>query len=232
MEPLVTASPAAVQAKPKAFRFFTSLVLQESTGLRASTLGTLAKLLRTVPDSSIYHHTHYFLLQHHYLTPEPANDFAYWVTEVFGEEPLGELLASIDIMEHSSLQSLREAVATTIEGYLKQNPPVRLKFVSEGQEFFFLKSVHVVMPTPHSATNLAEFAEVLEQVSINSLYHHIFDARLRIGQPTNDFALWISQELKLPQLGDSVSKLDPYMHTLETLRSILLSLVRQQLVSG
>ncbi len=214
---------------PQAFRFFTSLVLQESTGLRASTLPVLVKLLREVPDSCIYYHTHYFLLQHHYLTPEPTNDFAYWVAEVLGEGALGELLASIDVMEHASLQSLREVVAGTIEQYLQQNPGARLKFVSAGEEFFFLKSVHVIMPTSYTASTLADFAQVLEHISVRALYFHIFDARLRIGQPTNDFARWFTEQLGLKRLGENVSCLDPYAHTLETLRGILLSLIREEL---
>jgi hypothetical protein len=223
----VTGSAPATAAQP--FKFQTSLVLQESTGLRASTLGTLARLLRSVPDSSIYYHTHYFVLQHHYLTPEPTNDFAYWVAQVLGEEPLGELLASIDILEHASLQSLRDALAGTIERYLQQYRVARLKFVSEGEEFFFLKSVHVVAPTPYTASTLSEFAHALEHISIHSLYFHIFDARLRVGRSTNDFALWLSEQLGLKALGEDVSRLDPYAYSLDTLRAILLSLVRKEM---
>jgi len=223
----VTASQTA--AAPKPFRFSTSLVLQESTGLRAATLTTLAKLLRVVPDSCIYYHTHYFLLQHHYLTPEPTNDFGYWVKEVLGEEPLGELLASIDVMEHASLRSLREALASTVERYLRQHPAARIKFVPAGQEFFFIKSVHVVMPTPCTASTLAEFAAGLRHVTIGSLYFHIFDARLRLGRSMNDFTLWLTEQLGLKELGEHIAQLDPYSHNLETLRTILLSFVKQEL---
>lgn len=221
--------PQQPAVQPKPFRFYTSLVLEESTGLRAATLPMLAKLLRTVPASSIYYHTHYFLLQHHFLAPEPTNDFAYWVTEVMGEKPLGELLASIDTMEHSSLQSLREALAGTVERYLKEHPAVRVKFVSAGEEFFFLQSIHVIMPTVYSASSLEDFAQALEHVSIRSLYFHIFDARLRVGHPTNDFAIWLTEQLGLKELGDRVARLDPYAHTLEVLRAVLLSLIRREL---
>ena len=223
----VTGTPPATAQRP--FQFRTALVLQESTGLRAATLTTLAKLLRTVPDSCVYYHTHHFVLQHQYLTPEPTNDFAYWVREVFGDEPLGELLASIDIMEHASLQSLREALAGTIERYLEANAAAKLRFVSEGQEFFFIKSVHVIMPTPYLASTLADFARLLEHISVRSLYFHIFDARLRLGRTTNDFALWFAEQLGLKALAENVLHLDPYVHTLEALRDTLLSLIRQEL---
>ena len=223
----VTGSSAA--AGPAPFRFYTSLVLPESTGLRASTLPTLAKLLRTVPASSVYHHTHYFLLQHHYLRPEPANDFAYWVTEVLGEARLGEWLASIDTMAYASLEALREVLARTIETYLDECPQSRLRFVSEGEEFFFLKAVHVIIPTPDTAATLLEFAQALERVSPSSLYFHMFEARLRLGQPTNDFATWFGDQLGLKELAAQVTQLDPYAHTLETLRATLLALLRQHL---
>lgn len=216
-------------ADSKPFRFYTSLILQESTGLRAATLPMLLKLLRTVPESSIYHHTHQFLLQHHYLTPEPSNDFAYWVSEVLGEEALGERLASIDILEHATLQSLREALVGAIEAYLTDHPTARLKFVSEGEEFFFAKSRHVIMPTRYTASTLTEFAQALSRISIHSLYFHIFDARLRVGHPTNDFAIWLHEQLGLEELAADIVTLDPYAHTLETLRSILLALVRHEL---
>lgn len=223
----VASSPPPPSVKP--FHFHTSLVLQESTGLRAATLPTLLKLLRAVPDSSIYYHTHYFLLQHHYLTPGPTNDFAYWVHEVLGEVLLGEQLASIDTMEHTSLSSLREALAGTIERYLEAHPTAHVKFVSEGEEFFFMKAVHAILPTAYTASTLLEFAQALERVSVQSLYFHVFDARLRLGRPTNDFATWLTGQLGLKRLGEEVARLDPYTHTLETLRATLLALIRQQL---
>lgn len=216
-------------AVPRPFRFSTSLVLYESTGLRASTLPTLVKLLRVVPEACIYHHTHDFLLQHHYLTPEPSNDFAYWAAEVLGEKVLGERLAGIDILEHETVLSLRQAILSTVEGYLAQNPTSRLKFAAAGQEFFFVKSVHVVLPTRYTASTLAEFALALQEVSINSLYFHMFGARLRVGRLTNDFAIWLTEQLGLKDLGDRIFRLDPYGHTLEALRSILLGLVREEL---
>lgn len=215
-------------AVQKPFQFYTSLILQESTGLRAATLKTLVRLLREVPDTSIYHHTHYFLLQHHYLTNEPSNDFAYWVREILGEKPLGELLASIDILEHPTLESLREVLASTIEQYLRDVPTSGMRFVSEGGEFFFLKATHVVMPTSYHATTLAQFADCLERVSIHTLYYHIYDARLRLGRKTNDFAIWLDEQLGLDDLGRRVAEIDPYSHTLEAVRARMLAMIREE----
>ncbi len=72
------------------FRFFTRMHLKELTGLRARNLRELADVLKKAPDSVVYYHTHHFLEEHHYLTPEPANDFALWVSDALGDEVLGE----------------------------------------------------------------------------------------------------------------------------------------------
>ncbi len=60
------------------FQFYTRLQLSELTGLKASTLPELLTHIRAVPTSCIYYHTHRYLQQHQYLSPEPPNDFAYW----------------------------------------------------------------------------------------------------------------------------------------------------------
>lgn len=227
MDPVtaVTTTPQVVARRP--FRFSTSFVLEESTGLRAATLPMLADVLRRVPPACIYYHTHHFLLQHHYLTPEPTNDFAYWVGEVLGEEALGEQLANVDIVTFDSLEVLRGTLVGLMESYLRDHPTARLRFTAPGEEFFFVKAVHVSLPTPHTATTIDEFARALEQVTVRSLYFHIFEARLRVGRATNDFSAWLSSELGLTALAENIAALDPYAHTLETLRAIILSLIQQ-----
>ena len=221
---VLTASAPRIRAE-QPFRFWTALTLRESTGLRASTLPQLVRGLREVPDASIYYHTHHFLLQHHFLAPEPTNDVTYWVQEVLGEATLGELLAGVDTMSYSTLEDLRQALIGVIERYLDGRPAARLRFAGEGEEFFFVKSVHVIMPTLHAVWSLAEFAQALEQVSIRSLYFHLFDARLRVGHGTNDFSKWLEEQLGCHALAEEIRRLDLYTHTLESLRRILLSLV-------
>lgn len=211
------------------FKFHTSFILQEATGLRAATLPQLVERLREVPVGCIYHHTHYFLLAHHYLTPEPTNDFAYWIGEVLAEERLGEQLATIDILQYGSLDDLRRVMIAAIERYLEQYPLARFKFASDGEEFFFVKSIHLILPTRHQAWTLQEFAQAIQHVSAHALYYHIFDARLRLGRPTNDFAVWLEQ-LGASDLAKEIGALDPYAHTMEALRSTLVSLIQPYLM--
>ena len=136
------------------FRFYTRLHLSELTGLRASTLGQLLELIKTAPEACIYHHTHRFLQQHQYLSPEPPNDFAYWVSQVLGEDKLGEELASIDTVEYPSLKELREKIASTIEKYLAEDQFAKLRFARAGEEFHFIKSISFVVPTKHLVYSL------------------------------------------------------------------------------
>ncbi len=203
--------------------------MSELTGLRATTLGQFLALIKQVSGSCIYHHTHRFLQQHQYLSPEPPNDFAYWVTDILGEDELGERLVSIDTIQYSTIRDLREKIASTIESYLKDSPLAKLKFARSGEEFHFIKSVSFILPTNYIAYDLKEFAEVLKKITIDSIYFHIFEARLRLEKPTNDFAFWIENSLDDKELADMISGFDPYTLTLEDLRNKIMQIVERRM---
>lgn len=210
------------------FRFFTRLHLTELTGLRASNLSQLLGFIKEVPGSCIYHHTHKFLQQHQFYSPEPPNDFAYWVTGVLGEDELGEKLASIDIVQYSTIRSLRDKIAGTIEDFLNNSDLAKLKFARESEEFHFLKSVSFVLATKYEACNFKEFADVLERIAVDSIYFHFFESRLRLEKGRNDFSNWIENSCQDKQLADAISRLDPYTHTLEGLRTTLVRMIRSR----
>ena len=81
------------------FYFKTHLELRESTGLKAHNARELVNVLKDVSGSVIYYHTHVFLQQHQFLSPEPPNAFAYWVKYFLGEEV---------IIKHQSRKTRRE----------------------------------------------------------------------------------------------------------------------------
>jgi len=217
--------PELIKTK-EPFKFYTRLHLSKLTGLKGSTLSELLELIKQVPDSCIYHHTHRFLQQHQYLSPEPPNDFAYWVSEFLGENELGERLASINIIQFPNISDLRGKIIETIEDYLKNAPSAKLKFAHEGGEFHFIKSISFVLPTPYIAYNLNEFIEILGKISINSLYFHIFEARMRLGRDENDFTAWLKGMGEI-ELAKKLSKVDPYTITMEGLREKIIRLVRK-----
>lgn len=140
---------------------------------------------------------------------------------------MAERLASIDTIQFFSISSLREKIIITVEDYLKGNPLARLRFAREGEEFHFIKSVSFIMPTDYIAYDLKEFVDILAKITIDSIYFHIFDARLRLGKKTNDFANWIEVSLGDKNLAVQLSRLDPYTHTLEDLRGTIIRIICQ-----
>lgn len=211
------------------FTFYSRLHLIELTALRATTIPELLEHLKTVSGSSIYHHTHHFIQRHQYLSPEPPNDFAYWIADVLGERELGERLASIDLMQLPTIRSIREKLVETIEQALEAHGRIRSISAPEGAEFSFLKSVSFIFPTAHVAADLGVFAECLRKASISSIYFHMFEARLRLERPTNDFSNWLSNSLGETQLAVRIAQLDPYTQTGEGLRATILRIIDKRL---
>lgn len=210
------------------FLFFSRLHLIELTGIKASSLQELLECIHRVPGSCIYHHTHHFIQRHQYLSPEPSNDFAYWVTEVLGDKELGEELVSIDVMAHPTIRSIRETIINIIGNALKSQKRLKNLTAPEGQDFSFLKSVSFIFPTQYIAYNLKEFEECLVKVSISSIYFHMFEARLRLERPTNDFSNWLANSLNEKKLALKIAGLDPYTQTAEGLRAAMLKILRNK----
>ena len=204
------------------FQFMTKSDLTLLLGRKAKNAIELHAGLREVPAMSVYFHTHRFLQQHHYLSPEPPNDFAYWVTNVLNDDVLGEQLASIDIMQFISIEEIRQRFLSLLEEYLRGAE--RKIDCPRGEEFHFMSCQTFVLPTPYAATNLREFRDMLEKVSIDTVYYHMFDARMRTELGNNDFSIWI-RDSGYPHLAEAIQALDPYSHTLEGLRRAVIKMI-------
>jgi hypothetical protein len=204
------------------FQFMTKSDLTLLLGRKARNAKELYAGLREVPVMSVYFHTHRFLQQHHYLSPEPPNDFAYWVTNVLNDDILGERLASIDIMQFVSIEEIRQQFLSLLEEYLKSAE--RIIDCPRGEEFHFMSCQVFAFPTPYVATTLDEFRDVVEKVSIESIYYHMFDARMRPELGNNDFSIWL-RDKGYPDLATAIQALDPYSRTLEGLRKAVIKLI-------
>ena len=205
------------------FDFYTRLNLPLLLGRKARTIPELLAGLKDAPGASVYYHTHRFLQQHHFLSPEPPNDFAFWVTASLGLDALGERLASVDTVKFRTIMSLRDKFVEILEAYVgetqspsPQSPP--------GEEFHFLSCRTFILPTRYKASDLREFLEILRSVSINSIYFHMFEARLRLERGENDFSNWF-EGIGQRELAAEVARLDPYTMTLEGLRKVLIQKV-------
>ena len=209
------------------FRFYAHAHLKEITGRKAHNLTELLQGLDEVSGSVIYYHTHHFLEEHQYLSPEPANDFALWITDELTNELLGEKVAGIDTFAFPTIAALRARIISVIKEYLEANQDNHT--VDDDRAFYFIKSVSYIFQTAFVAHDLREFVEVLNRISIHSLSYHMFEARLRLKKGVNDFSIWIEESLGDKELADSLASLDPYLYTLEGLRTQIIELVQKRI---
>jgi hypothetical protein len=215
-----------MQAK-EPFHFYTRQNLTYLTGRKARNLSELFAGIKEAREASIYHHTHHFLVRHEFLSPEPPNDFAYWITNILQDKVLGEEVASIDLREYSTLEDIRTRILEVI-GHSEIRDANRFtRNAPPGEEFHFMETQSFVLPTNHIAHNLMEFRECLERVSIHSIYFHVFDSRLR--QRESDFSLWLTSSLQEEKLALDFLQLDPYTQTLDNLRRTLIRFIDNRL---
>lgn len=214
-----------MQAAKSEFVFYTSLELVEATGYKATNIKNLLEIIKIVDNSSIFYHTHRYFREHHFMRDEYSSDFAQWVMNSLHESELGEKLAAIDIHQFSDIETLRNAIINSIDAGLSGG--IRVRDAPKGMEFYFCKSISIIMPTNHKARTLDEFVQALGMASINSLYFHLFEARLRLRKNTNDFSNWIDDGMGNPDLARKIENLDPYLHTLGELRDGIIKLINK-----
>lgn len=197
------------------FSFRSQAELVYLLGKKARNPQELKQELETVPPFSIYYHTHRFLQQHHYLSPEPPNDFAYWLTNILNLRELGEAMAAVDVVRWKNMEDLRAEFLRVLDGYLSRGKYT--VSAPEGSEFHFMSCRLFVLPTRWAAHDLNEFLDAIREVSVRSLYYHVFEARMRLGTEENDFTAWF-RSMGREQLARDLSRMDPYTMTLEGLR--------------
>lgn len=190
---------------------------------KATNLGELLEGMKNCPDTSIFQHTFQTLREHHFIREGFSNDFAHWAFAACNEVGLAERLSAIDIREFTSVEDLRDRLVQIVSSYLEQNPRARDRVAFE--PFYFCASELVVIPTPYVARNLGEFADGLQKVSLHAIYYHFIDARLRLKLNSNDFSLWLENELDLGAVADRINRIDIYTQTLQDVRRALLRIV-------
>jgi hypothetical protein len=206
------------------FEFYTSSELVFLTGRKAKNLQELLEGIKVSSDATIFYHTHRFLVQHQQISPEPPNDFAYWVSNILLERLVGEKLASIDLIEFKTIPEIRKRIAEVIEGNLNSNGT---RNCPQGMEFHFMYSHIFVIDTGKRASNLKEFVEVVRTIPIRSIYFHMFQSRLMLGTGENDFSIWFRESLGEEKLASEISRMDPYTYTLEGLRNKIVRIVSE-----
>jgi hypothetical protein len=206
------------------FYFNTASHLLRIGRQRADNLTQLLEGLRTCPEDSIFQHTFRTLAEHHFIREGFSNDFAHFAFAACNEVGLAERLASIDVREYTSLETLRARIVSIIDDYLKKNPRSGERAALE--PFYFCASDTVVIPTTAVARNLQEFASCLEQISVHSIHYHFIEARLRLKLNSNDFSVWLDEELGLGTLADRLNRIDIYTSTLNDVRRTIQRIIQ------
>jgi hypothetical protein len=67
-------------------------------------------------------------------------------------------------------------------------------------------------------------------VDASVVYYHNFEAMLRLGRRKGDFALWIEEQLDLPDLAKNICSIDFYMISLEFIRQRIVRLCDEALM--
>ena len=191
----------------------------------ATNLSELLEGLRGCPNDSIFQHTFQTLQEHHFIREGFSNDFAHWAFAACNEVGLAERLAAIDVREFTSIADLRIRLVTLVEEYLKRNPRARDRAALE--PFYFCASDTVVIPTPFVARNLQEFTDSLKKVSIHIIHYHFIEARLRLKLNSNDFSVWLEEEMDLGVVSDRMNRIDIYTSTLHDVRDRILRILER-----
>ncbi len=97
-----------------------------------------------------------------------------------------------------------------------------------GESFEFKQSVSIIKSTGKIARNLRELSKVIEGVSTESIYHHVYQYFLKghMLEYTNDFAQWAGESLEERALAEHLSSLDPYaFRDIAALRKKLIEII-------
>ncbi|MDZ4732545.1 MAG: DUF5752 family protein [Nitrospirota bacterium] len=212
------------------FSFIGCSEIQEILGKQAEDERQLAELLEEVPLDSVYFHTHSYFLRTRFIERTYPNDFAQWVGEQVRDHVLAERLSVLDPFDFQSLEALREELLSIIDDHLSGMATVPRAGL--GSSFYFSRSRILEVPTGVEARTLREFRDAISEVDVSAVYFHVFEAHLRLRREENDFSAWIRGSLKLPELADRMRALNPYLGSLERLRSSLLTMCDEYLAKS
>jgi hypothetical protein len=204
--------------------------LRQMLGRSARDERQLLEAIEEVPLDSIYYHTHGFFLRHKYIAGPYPNDFATWAAIQVRDRVLGEKLGVLDPYEFKDVESLRSAIVTILEEHLSRLQIIPRVIYEE--PFHFMQSRIITVSTGLESRTLTEFREMLASVDASVIYYHTFEAILRLGRRKGDFAIWIEEQLDLPELAGKITRLDPYMTSLESIRHRIIKLCDEFLERG
>ncbi len=215
-------------APVRAFEFIGCVELREMLGRIAWDERELLIGIEEVPTDSIHFHSHSYFLRSRYLGAPYPNDFATWAAIQVRDRVLGERLAVIDPFDYGDLERLRTELVSIIDDHLASLQMIPR--VVYGEPFDFMRSTIIEIPTGLAARTLGEFCEALTRVDLSVVYYHFFEPVRAKDRRTTDPAIWLEEDLHLPALAARVRQLNPYVSSLDTLRTKLVMICSAALV--
>ena len=211
----------------RVFQFCSSASLEKLTGRKASDLDELLELVKTCSSSSIFYHTFSAFRKLREIQTPYTNDFAVWIARHLNEDALAEKLLAIDLAEYNTIESLRKRILELLEGYRVEDPAL---FQRPATEPFYLYSlVRFVYLTDKFAYDLSSFRQLLDTISIDSIYYHFIESRLQTHLKSDDFSSWIEENLNYKELAENIRNIDINIYTLEELRVRIGELIDEHL---
>lgn len=212
------------ERSPAPFHFNSAAHLLRIGRERAGNLIEFREALHNCADESIFQHTFRTLQEHHFIRQGFSNDFAHWAYTDCNEAGLGERLAALDVRSFTSIADLRKKIVQIVDDYVQSHPHAAERVARNA--FYFCASDTVVVPTELAARSLPEFVAALAQVTIHSVHHHFIEARLRLKLQSNDFSIWLEEELGLSDLATRINGIDIYTSTLEGVRQQIVRILK------
>ena len=213
----MASAPKAPVRRPDApFYFNTSEHLLRIGRYKANNLSDLLQSIEACPEDCIFQHTFRTLQEHHFIRQGFSNDFAHWSLFACNEPELAEQLAAVDVRDFTTLGAIRGKMVEIIRDFLTTHPEAGTRAAHE--PFYFCASDIVILPTPYAPDTLQGFLDGLQHVSVHSSHPHCLEARLRLTRMSNDFSVWLEEDVGLPEAADEIERIDIYTNTMEGVR--------------
>ncbi len=205
------------------FQFFTVAHVTRIGDQKANTVRELVMGVERCSDESIYHHMVEALGSEEDLAGRASNDFAKWAHGPANCEGLAELLGALDERYYASIEEMRNDLQTTVRDYIAAYPECADELASS--PFCFCEGLELNVPLNLTASTLKELGTSIESMSNESFYLHFVASEARLGQQSNDFSIWLSENLGLNELARKIDEIDLTESTLEEAKQKVLQLI-------
>jgi len=205
------------------FQFFTVAHVIRIGDQKANTVRELVMGVARCSDESIYHHMVEALGSEEDLAGRASNDFAKWAHGPANCGGLAELLGALDERYYASIEEMRNDLQTTVRDYIAAYPECADELASS--PFCFCEGLELNVPLNLTASTLKELGTSIESMSNESFYLHFVASEARLDQQSNDFSIWLSENLGLDELARKIDEIDLTECTLEEAKQKVLQLI-------